>query len=219
MTEEQENEYNQMDRVDDSVLENLDKVLNVKSDISLTSFDNGVRQMSDTLGNYKSDFIIDRINKPQTTGQFIIYTTYIINGLNRIKTELTANNISCATRSGAESNERKEDAKNKYNAGEVKVLLITKSGTEGIDTQNSEAVFVYEGATLNNALIEQAIARACRYKSHYNLPKNQQKLFVYRLLIVKETDVDLINKLTKILLKISVLLKKNLWNNQRKYHY
>ncbi len=50
--------------------------------------------------------------------------------------------------------------------------LITKSGTEEIDTQTSEAVFIYEGATSKNALIEQAIARACRYKSHYFIPKN-----------------------------------------------
>jgi hypothetical protein len=75
------------------------------------------------------------------------------------------------------------------------------------------------GATFNNALIEQAIARACRYKSQYNLPKNQQKGFVYRLLIDKETDVDLINKIYKNIIKISVLSIKDLWNNQKKYPY
>ena len=78
MTNAEENEYNQIDRGDDSVLENLDIILNVNSDKSLTSFYNGTRQMSDTLGNYKIDFIIDRIKKPQTTGQFIIYTQYVI---------------------------------------------------------------------------------------------------------------------------------------------
>ncbi len=38
MNEEQEKEYNKMDRGDDSVLENLDVVLNVNSDKSLTFF-------------------------------------------------------------------------------------------------------------------------------------------------------------------------------------
>jgi superfamily II DNA/RNA helicase len=216
MTETEESEYNQMDRGDDSVLENLDIVLNVNSDKSLTSFYNGVRQFSDTLGNYKIDFIIDRIKKPQTTGQFIIYTTYIINGLNRIKKELAANEITYATISGSESNDKKEDAKNKYNNGDVKVLLITKAGTEGIDTVNTEAVFIYEGATFNNALIEQAIARAVRYKSHYNLPKNQQKVFVYRLLIVKESDVDLINKINKNIIKNFSLINKKYAESSKK---
>ena len=86
----------------------------------------------------------------------------------------------------------------------MKCLLITKAGTEGVDTQNTEAVFIYEGATFNNALIEQAIARAVRYKSHYNLPKSQQKVFIYRLLIVKKSDEELINKINKISLKTLV---------------
>ena len=216
MTESEESEYNQMDRGDDSVLENLDIVLNVNSDKSLTSFYNGVRQFSDTLGNYKIDFIIDRIKKPQTTGQFIIYTTYIINGLNRIKKELAANEITYATISGAESNDKKEDSKNKYNNGDVKCLLITKAGTEGVDTQNTEAVFIYEGATFNNALIEQAIARAVRYKSHYNLPKSQQKVFVYRLLIVKKSDEELINKINKNIIKNFSLINKKYAENSKK---
>jgi hypothetical protein len=49
--------------------------------------------------------------KPQTTGQIIIYTTYIINGLNRIKKELAANEITYATISGAESNDKKKTVK------------------------------------------------------------------------------------------------------------
>ena len=216
MTDAQETEYNQMDRGDDSVLENLDIVLNVNSDKSLTSFYNGVRQFSDTLGNYKIDFIIDRILNPQTTGKFIIYTTYITNGLNRIKKELTANKITYTIISGADTNDEKEDAKNSYNNDDVRCLLITKAGTEGIDTINTEAVFVYEGATFNNALIEQAVARAVCYKSHYTLPKSQQKVFIYRLLIVKETDVDLINKINKNIIKIFSVINKKFTEQSKK---
>ena len=214
MTNAEENEYNQIDRGDDSVLENLDIILNVNSDKSLTSFYNGTRQFSDTLGNYKIDFIIDRIKKPQTTGQFIIYTQYVINGLNRIKKKLTANNITYATISGAESNDKKENSKNSYNNGEVNVLLITKSGTEGIDTINTEAVFIYEQA-FNNSLVQQAIARACRYMSHYNLPKSQQKVFIYRLLTIKKTDADLINKINKNIIKNYSFINKKFMENSK----
>ncbi len=68
----------------------------------------------------------------------------------------------------------------------MKCFLITKARTEGVDTQNTEAVCIYGGATFNNALIEQTIARTARYKSHYNLPKSQEKVFIYRLLIVQK---------------------------------
>jgi hypothetical protein len=98
----------------------------------------------------------------------------------------------------------------------VKVLLITKGGTEEVDTQNTEAVFIYEGATFNNALIEQAIARSVRYKSHYNLPKNQQKVFVYRLLIVKESDVFLINTINKNIIKNFSVINKRFMENSKK---
>ncbi len=57
--------------------------------------------------------------------------------------------------------------------------MISKAGTEGIDTINTEAVFIYEGSQWNEPLVEQAIARAVRYKSHYHLPKNQQKVFFF----------------------------------------
>ena len=77
--------------------------MNTDSDKSLTSFYNGTRQYSDTLGGKKIDFIIDRINKPRTTGQFIIYATFITNGLNKLKRELTSNNITFATISGSET--------------------------------------------------------------------------------------------------------------------
>ena len=103
--------------------------------------------------------------------------------------------------------------------GDVKVLLITKTkaGTEGIDTVNTEAVFIYERATFNNALIEQAIARAVHYKSHYNLPKSQQKVFIYRLLIVKKSNEELINKINKNIIKhLSLIYKKYAENSKKK---
>ena len=55
-----------------------------------------------------------------------------------------------------------------------------------------------------------------RYKSHYNLPKNQQKVFVYRLLIVKESDVDLINKINKNIIKNFSLINKKYAENSKK---
>jgi len=46
-------------------------------------------------------------------------------------------------------------------------------------------------------LVEQAIARAVRYRSHYHLPKEHQKVWIYRLLVIKQSDEDLINKINQ----------------------
>ena len=97
---------------------------------------------------------------------------------------MNKNNISFAVISGRENIKQKEDSKNKYNNKDVQVLAITKAGTEGIDTIGTEAIFIYEGSSWNEALVEQAIARAIRFKSHFHLPKNEQIVYVHRLLIV-----------------------------------
>ena len=166
MDDEELQLYMRFDKGDTSVVEEegINIIMNTDNDKALTSFYNGTRQYSDTLGNKKIDFIINRINKPQTTGQFIIYATFITNGLNKLKQALNTNKITFTTISGAESNDKKKDAKTKYNNADVQVLLISKAGTEGIDTINTEAVFIYEGSQWNEPLVAQAIARAVQTK-------------------------------------------------------
>ena len=195
------------DILNDDNLENI--IIQADDEKSFTSFYNGTRQYSNLVDYKKIDFIIERIKNKKTTGQFIIYTTFIDNGVNLIKKYLNDNNISFAIISGKENIKQKEESKNKYNDKSVKVLIITKAGTEGIDTIATEAIFLYEGSSWNEALVEQAIARAIRYKSHFHLPKEQQIVYVYRLLIVKSNDLDTINKInSNQIYNFGLLLKK-----------
>ena len=61
----------------------------------------------------------------------------------------------------------------------------------------------------SDEIMKQAIARAIRFKSHFHLPKNEQIVYVYRLLIVKPNDVDTINKINKnVIFNFGLLLKK-----------
>jgi len=186
-------EKGNIDILKNSDLENImfDTAKNAKS---FTSFYNGTRQYSNLLNYKKIGFIINRIKKKETTGKYIIYTTFIDNGLRIIREYLDKNDMSYSIISGNQNIKQKEEAKNKYNSGEVDILLITKAGTEGIDTISTEAIFIYEGSSWNEPLVEQAVARAIRFKSHYHLPKEQQKVFVYRLLIIKDIDEEIINK-------------------------
>jgi len=198
MNEEELKKYEDFEKGNLEVLTNPDleniNFEGAKDEKSFTSFHNGTRQYSNLLDYKKIVFIINRIKKKETTGKYIIYTTFINNGLRIIREYLDKNDISYAIISGNENIKQKEESKNKYNSGQVNVLLITKAGTEGIDTIGTEAIFIYEGSSWNEPLIEQAVARAIRFKSHYHLPKEFQKVFVYRLLIIKNNDKEIIDK-------------------------
>ena len=198
MNEQELKRYEDFERGNLKILNdiNLEDIIfdSAKDDKSFTSFNNGVRQYSNLLDYKKIAFIINRIKNKKTTGKFIIYTTFINNGLRIIREYLEKYDISYSMITGNENMKQKEQSKNKYNSGEVDVLLITKAGTEGIDTISTEAIFIYEGSSWNEPLVEQAVARAIRFKSHYHLPKEFQKVFVYRLLIIKKTDKDIIEK-------------------------
>ena len=148
MNEEELKRYESFERgntdiLEDEELENI--IINGESEKSFTSFYNGTRQYSNLIDYKKINFIIDRIKNKKTTGQFIIYTTFINNGVDLIKRYLSKNNIEFAVISGKENIKQKEDSKNKYNNKDVQVLIITKAGTEGIDTIGTEAIFIYEG--------------------------------------------------------------------------
>jgi tRNA1(Val) A37 N6-methylase TrmN6 len=198
MNKEQTDIYNKISNGDLDALEMVEDFDLVAEDPKgLTAFYNGARQVSDKLGDLKLDFISKRIKEPLTTGKFIIYSTFIGSGLNNIKKMLEKSGKTYKTISGKENTEQKEKAKDAYNKGEIQVLLISKAGTEGIDTVGTEAIFIMEGSSWNEGLVEQAIARAVRFKSHYALPKEQQIVYVYRLLVCKDKDVNLINDINK----------------------
>ena len=101
----------------------------------------------------------------------------------------------------------------------VKVILITKSGAEGLDFQNIRQVHVLE-PWYNMNRIEQIIGRGVRYKSHCNLSFEQRNvqiflhttmlenknnesadLYIYRVAEQKSLQIG---KVTRLLKEISV---------------
>ena len=108
---------------------------------------------------------------------------------------MNKNNISFAFISGKENILQIEDSRSKHNNKDVQVLIIIKAGTEGIDTLGSEAILIYEERCWNEALVEQAVARAIPFKSHFHSPQNQQLVYVYRLFTAQPNDIATINKI------------------------
>jgi hypothetical protein len=119
-----------------------------------------------------------------------------------------------------------EDNKN----GElINILLISKSGAEGLDLKNIRSVHIME-PYWNYSLIEQIIARAVRYKSHILLDKKDQNVQTYIYLSdynklylekqkekIKENKKDQVNKKSKddlIEMTTDITLFKNAVKNQ-----
>lgn len=140
----------------------------------------------------------------------IIYTGLVENGVNQLIQVFNKLNIKHSIISGSKNASEKIEARKKYNyysmkgidpidANEngVRILIITKAGTEGVDTQWTKNIFLLDGCW-NEAANEQIIARAIRFQSHWD-PENPNKksvVNVFRMLYIKPSR-DIIGKTTE----------------------
>ena len=86
--------------------------------------------------------------------------------------------------SGDQSLEEKADILSRLNKDEnkhgelISILLISKSGTEGLDLKNVRSIHIIE-PFWNFSVIQQVIARGVRYKSHIALPEDERNVQTY----------------------------------------
>lgn len=109
----------------------------------------------------------------------VVYSNYINGGLvpmsNALKKAGIPHNLFTGDVSKAERAKMVED----YNTGKVPVLLVSSSGTEGLDLKGTKSVQVME-PHWNDAKIDQVIGRGIRYKSHEHLPEHERKVKIMR---------------------------------------
>jgi 16S rRNA G1207 methylase RsmC len=169
--------------------------------------------VSDGKINPKIKWIIDKVlgNKQK----FIIYTGLYKDGIQQMEKQLIANKIKYVKITGKESAQNKELSKKLYNGydygnpeffgpttpefkkhinSDFRVLLISRAGAEGVDTINTQNLIIIDHQW-NDALSEQIIARAIRYKSHFGLPVADRFVNVYRLFLCFERDRKLVEKI------------------------
>jgi len=186
------------------------------NNFALKTFYNGVINASnsiDGLDNPKIKFIIDLIvSKPDE--KFIVYSSLYDAGIQLLKVGLKKNDVNYAVISGQETAKKKDMSKklfngynfngqypfrdDKLNSKEfqdkaVRVLLITRAGAEGVSTINCNNIILLD-AQWNEALAEQIIARAIRYKSHFGLPEDKRFVNVYRLMLIKADEKELVKQ-------------------------
>lgn len=139
--------------------------------------------------------IIENItSKIEEPGTVLVYSTFLKYGVEAIAAELekvgihdgnsNAEGYKYMIFSGQQTQEEKENILATFNSQEntngklIKIIMITKSGTEGLDLKNVRHLHITE-PYWNFSLIQQVIARGVRYKSHSNLPEDLRNVQVY----------------------------------------
>lgn len=187
--------------------------------------------------NPKIKWVIDKI-KSEPNKKFIVYSTLYSSGIKLILNDLDKAGIKYTTITGKQSSSSKEENKkyfNGYNFGnpdffnmvdvdekskkyindKYRILVITKAGAEGVDTINCQNVILLN-SLWNDATSEQIIARAIRFKSHFGLPENQRFVNVYRLLLAKKSNKEVVDILINPDFKKFCDLKKEMKEETKK---
>lgn len=180
----------------------------------LKSFYNGVRRVSNIPNNSKFQkmfqMIIDVLSNP--TAKVLVYSEWLPTGVEVIEQFLKSNKINdkyikYAKITGKSSDQARYNAVQQYNMDaysvapvdkdeQVRVMLISEAGGEGINLKGTSAVFLLE-PYFNEAGMRQVIGRAVRNMSHMHLPKSKRIVNVYKMYLVKEPEYNYLKDLTE----------------------
>jgi len=164
--------------------------LSKKESKELNAFMTAARQVSNTTKPYggkeqlspKLKTVIDdfeeSVNKNKKH-KGIIYSNYLGAGVDIIAEEMEKRGIPYTRFTGKLNDKQKKESVDKYNKGEVKAILVSGAGSEGLDLKNTRSIQIIE-PHWNQSRIEQVVGRGIRYKSHEGLPKSERKVDVIK---------------------------------------
>lgn len=109
----------------------------------------------------------------------VVYSNYLEAGLGPYSRRLTKAGIPHNAFTGKVSRKEKNRMIREYNDGTTPVLLVSSSGTEGLDLKGTRTVQLLE-PHFNNSKLRQVIGRGRRYKSHAHLPEEERHVAVER---------------------------------------
>ena len=185
--------------------------------------------MMGSIQNPKLDYIV-KLLKERPNQKFIIYAGLTEYGTSNIEARLTKELIPVVKITGKQSITQKEDSKlyfnyynfkneiffnkdtletryHKYVNDKNRVLLISRAGAEGVDTINCQNIILYD-SQWNDALSEQIIARAIRFKSHFGLPLKERYVNVIRPVLCYKVDEKIVEQIKNKTMNFSKLYKQ-----------
>lgn len=165
-------------------------------DKNIHVFYNGLRRASNVIENKspKVDWIKEKI-QTEPDEKYVIFSHFINMGMVPVMKWLNKMKIPFVHVTGDLSIEKRGKAVEKYNNDEIKILFISKAGSEGLDLKNTKYIIIMESGWNENSL-EQIIGRGVRYKSHETLGKSKRNVSIYRLYCIKPYEYTHLNKIT-----------------------
>lgn len=163
--------------------------LDPKEAAMLRSFSTGIRQLSNSTEKYfpkynkptpKISAAADSIQKGLTSDKnfkSISYSNFRESGVDSLSKELTKRGIPHEIYDGSLNKKQKDAIRDNYNSNKNRVMLITSSGAEGVDTQGTKKIQVLE-PHWNQSKLDQVVGRGVRYKSHEHLPIKERNVDV-----------------------------------------
>ena len=168
-----------------------DLPLDKRESAQLNAYSSGVRQVSNSVKPFMANYehvspkilaMVDNLEKKHKSDKNfrgIVYSNYLEGGLRDYSAELTKRNIPHKVFVGSMSKAQKDEAKNAYNEGKAPVLLISSSGSEGLDMKGTKLIQIME-PHFNDSKIKQVMGRGARFESHEHLPEKERKVEVER---------------------------------------
>lgn len=167
--------------------------LNKKESKNLNAFVTGVRQASNTNAAYikdgsspegtKVDKVLSDISERHGDGtgghRGVVYSTYLDSGLKQLSQKLTERGIKHEIFNGSLNDRQRKEMVLRYNNGETPWLLISSSGTEGLDLKGTRSMHIME-PHFNEQKIKQVLGRGVRYHSHHHLPVEDRNVETIR---------------------------------------
>ena len=182
-------------------------------------FYNGLRRASNILEKKspKVDWIIDKINS-EPKAKYVIFSHFLNMGIKPIMQWLDSKKIPYGYVTGDLNIQERQQAVDDYNSDKIKVLLISKSGSEGLDLKRTNYLIIME-SSWNMGSIDQIIGRSVRFKSHEGLSESKKMVTVYKLFLVKPDEYKSINKITSkylleyknFMLSVDLYLRNYAW--------
>lgn len=164
---------------------------NKNESVVLNSFLNAVRQISNnpkpfdkTLTGHPFEYsakmrrMFSELQKGITADpnfKGLVYSNYLESGIVPLAEKLGEAGIPHGVYTGELDDKRKRALVDAYNAGTIKVLLVSGAGSEGLDLKGTKLIQVME-PHWNDARVEQVIGRGIRHRSHVHLPPEERKV-------------------------------------------
>lgn len=162
----------------------------------LNSFMSGVRQVSNSTRAFENADAPDRPVEPKIERAFdelkkvldsnprakaAVYSNWLDSGIRPYKDRLTQAGIPFGEFTGEMNRRERDELVKKYNAGELRTLLLSAAGGEGLDLKGTRLMQVLD-PHWNEERGRQVIGRGARYLSHADLPEDEQEMRVQRFL-------------------------------------